>query len=709
MKGESNMTYYEILEISEKASQEVIRMAYKALCKKYHPDICQGDKKQAEERMKKINEAYDTLSDETKKRQYDYFLNNRARCQQSYYTPKQENNVPNADALVKRGFMALEYGEWIKAENFFEQALNQNAGLAEAYLGKLMVELRVKTRNALKDCPHPFNDKINYKRAYSFADSSLKRFLQETIQYINKRNYETQCSIIYNKACLLMRDSITIQGFQAAIAEFEKISEYKDSAKKIEYCYEKIAEINSAILAAKAEKEKREHEAKCNNIYNYACALMRESNNIQGFKDVIAEFEKIREYKDSSEKIEYCYKRIAEINSSILAAELEKAKRKAERKEAFIKKLPLMKKIAFIVVPVLIIAIVAASILPKFDWNGENLIDSSLDVMTSNITTSENISSEEASSLAHSDGTNKVDSSSSTDVLSPSGKPSYSPPTSTPSTSTPSTSTSVSSSSNSDKPAIFGSSNDVNITEGDFVFAFRYDEFGPVYVEVTLIEYNGNSSNVNIPSTVAGYPVTSIGGAFRGNKSITSVNIPKSVKNIDPGAFIDCSSLTSINIPHGVTNIYSDTFLYCFSLTSVQIPSSVTYIGTYAFAYCRSLTSITIPDGVTYINGCAFWFCESLTKVTIPNNVTNICESAFNSCTSLTSVTIPNNVTTIGPEAFICCYSLKTVTIPDSVTSIAESAFNKCEKLEIVYFKSESQMNKYAHLFDSSVELKVLE
>ena len=66
------MTYYDILEISEKASPEVIRMAYKALCKKYHPDVYQGDKNFAEEKMKQINEAYETLSDETKKKQYDY-------------------------------------------------------------------------------------------------------------------------------------------------------------------------------------------------------------------------------------------------------------------------------------------------------------------------------------------------------------------------------------------------------------------------------------------------------------------------------------------------------------------------------------------------------------------------------------------------------------------------------------------------------------
>ena len=46
------MTYYELLEISENASDDVVHMAYKALVKKYHPDVYIGDKNFAEEKMK---------------------------------------------------------------------------------------------------------------------------------------------------------------------------------------------------------------------------------------------------------------------------------------------------------------------------------------------------------------------------------------------------------------------------------------------------------------------------------------------------------------------------------------------------------------------------------------------------------------------------------------------------------------------------------
>lgn len=65
-------TLYEILEVSENASPEVIEKAYKILVKKYHPDLQPPEqKKNAEDKMKQINEAYDILGDEQKRKSYD--------------------------------------------------------------------------------------------------------------------------------------------------------------------------------------------------------------------------------------------------------------------------------------------------------------------------------------------------------------------------------------------------------------------------------------------------------------------------------------------------------------------------------------------------------------------------------------------------------------------------------------------------------------
>ena len=77
------INFYELLEVSEKASPEVIDKAYRVLAKKYHPDLQQqSDKKQAEGKMKQINEAYEVLSNEQKRKEYDEKLEQERRVKQ---------------------------------------------------------------------------------------------------------------------------------------------------------------------------------------------------------------------------------------------------------------------------------------------------------------------------------------------------------------------------------------------------------------------------------------------------------------------------------------------------------------------------------------------------------------------------------------------------------------------------------------------------
>ena len=64
--------YYEILEISKNSDNETIKKAFRKLALKYHPDRNQGDK-EAEEKFKKVNEAYQVLGDEEKRAIYDKY------------------------------------------------------------------------------------------------------------------------------------------------------------------------------------------------------------------------------------------------------------------------------------------------------------------------------------------------------------------------------------------------------------------------------------------------------------------------------------------------------------------------------------------------------------------------------------------------------------------------------------------------------------
>ena len=225
------------------------------------------------------------------------------------------------------------------------------------------------------------------------------------------------------------------------------------------------------------------------------------------------------------------------------------------------------------------------------------------------------------------------------------------------------------------------------------VSAYTGTQYGdtPLYYEVsngevTITDCDETAKTIEIPSTIDGKPVTSIGNnAFRSCISLTSITIPLGVKRIRDCAFEGCSGLTSITIPDGVTSIDDDAFRGCSSLTSIKIPNSVTSIGEWVFSNCSSLTSITIPKSVTSIGHSVFRFCSSLASITIPNSVTSIGNYAFYGCSGLTNITIPDSVTSIGTDAFWDCRSLISITIPDSVTSIGGSAFSGCNKLESVY------------------------
>lgn len=67
--------YYRVLEVQSEASGEEIKKAYRRLALAYHPDRNQGDTA-CEERLKEINEAYQVLGDEAKRRYYDSLCRN---------------------------------------------------------------------------------------------------------------------------------------------------------------------------------------------------------------------------------------------------------------------------------------------------------------------------------------------------------------------------------------------------------------------------------------------------------------------------------------------------------------------------------------------------------------------------------------------------------------------------------------------------------
>ena len=78
--------YYEILGVKKEASQDEIKKSFRHLARKYHPDLNKGSK-DAEEKFKEINEAYQVLGDPQKKAQYDQVGHAEFRRDSDGYKP----------------------------------------------------------------------------------------------------------------------------------------------------------------------------------------------------------------------------------------------------------------------------------------------------------------------------------------------------------------------------------------------------------------------------------------------------------------------------------------------------------------------------------------------------------------------------------------------------------------------------------------------
>lgn len=145
------------------------------------------------------------------------------------------------------------------------------------------------------------------------------------------------------------------------------------------------------------------------------------------------------------------------------------------------------------------------------------------------------------------------------------------------------------------------------VTGGENTYAYKLLDDGTV--ELTGFLPGVSVADVVIPSTVEGYPVTSIGAsAFAYDVNLIKVKLPNSIISIGVGAFGGCTSLTTVNFGNSVVSIGDSAFTFCTKLESVTLPDSIISIGASAFSSCTKLDSVTIPSSVQTIGLHAFHF-----------------------------------------------------------------------------------------------------
>lgn len=254
------------------------------------------------------------------------------------------------------------------------------------------------------------------------------------------------------------------------------------------------------------------------------------------------------------------------------------------------------------------------------------------------------------------------------------------------------------------------------------------DEFGQTYTVTELqdgiFKDNVKIKSVTLPNTITSIAYTFKGctaletvifednstletisnHAFDGCTSLTTINLPKTLKDINIMAFYNCKSLKSIDLPANLKTIGQEAFTNS-GLTSLMLPDKLSTVGGSAFQNCTSLKTLTIEDGskvrlyTSCFEGCSaletvdlgttieelpnsvFKGCSSLTTIDIPKYIDVIPESAFQDCTSLTTVNFSDEVVDIWKYAFYNCTSLKDVSLPPDISRICAFAFANCDSL----------------------------
>ena len=213
-----------------------------------------------------------------------------------------------------------------------------------------------------------------------------------------------------------------------------------------------------------------------------------------------------------------------------------------------------------------------------------------------------------------------------------------------------------------------------------------------------LLKYIGAKSVVTIPEGVEEISHS----AFAGNSTITAVYLPESIKVIRNGAFSECRQLTSVVFSEKTTElecIENDAFLECTSLKSINLPSVIRTISSRAFERCN-ITSII--DGFELVGNVLVKYTGSASRVTIPAGISTIGPRAFRG-SQVVSVTIPEGVTTIGEMAFYSIKTLENVHLPSSLMTINEQAFAFCDRLSDINLENVQFIDAEAFEYCSSL------
>lgn len=178
------MNYYKILEVDKDASPEVIEKAYKALVKKYHPDLQESNlKSESEEKIKLINEAYEILSNPNSRSEYDLTLKQTEISEEDYNKLSQENIALHNKIHDLKQKSNSQYNQGISqpTNNYNAQQQNYN----EDYRKQLEYERKKAYHDAYIQDLKNRGYRIRYKKTFKdYFNSFLALLITAAILFL---------------------------------------------------------------------------------------------------------------------------------------------------------------------------------------------------------------------------------------------------------------------------------------------------------------------------------------------------------------------------------------------------------------------------------------------------------------------------------------------------------------------------------------------
>ncbi len=103
---------------------------------------------------------------------------------------KESDTTDELSPVLERAFLFIEEGDYATADEYCEKVLDKNPKCAEAYLGKLMIDLKVRKRRLLGEFETSFENNVNYKRVVRFGSDELIKELKEYLDEIKSRELQ---------------------------------------------------------------------------------------------------------------------------------------------------------------------------------------------------------------------------------------------------------------------------------------------------------------------------------------------------------------------------------------------------------------------------------------------------------------------------------------------------------------------------------------